>query len=726
MILFHSIRMRSGRICRLLAGNILLLSTSLVSAASSDLPSLDDLSGDWIAASELRSLPAVNSPRGAAKSTGNLLAVDTISFPPIFASGASGFLKINGNEVKAEKVRWYPYQVLRRATTSNEVEIETTVRLAAFENAVLFQVTLRNSAIQPRELSLQVDLESLPVSVKEKGWDNPRPATSTEFLATVGSGVLTVQNPDKTLTEALAFSVVPDSLKAIGKEGGKLTRGEVGWNLKLAQGETKQLSMALAFGGKGSDPASVSARLASDWNSAMIQAKAEWERRWQAMFEPGNKLFSGNLPTLVTSDAALGRVYYVSLVSLLSVYRDCFPLQSRVFVSNSPEYNCSMIYFWDTREWATVFALLDPVMMRKSLLDWLTLGIHTGYAEDYLSGKLKGPFYSANDYSVFLQVITYISVTGDREFLNCQAGEITVLQHLSNIATYWKTRVRTGRSLADYGEADNLLECVPTYIHEVPSFNAANIWMMRQMAGIDDMQGEKQQADQLRADAAALLPKVLTLYEPGQGCWDSLHRDASRVPMRHVFDFATIGLTIAGDLDAKTKGEMIGFVKKELLTDTWMRAQSLHDVTATHSDRPDHGPMGAFSAWPAETAAVLCEFGDYSDALDIFHRVANVTSEGPFSQSRELLGREPKSPARIALRGLQTYNVSSGASFAETIIRGLFGYAPDYSTDDLLSACSDSKFRGTSGELRNIRFHGAHYEIILDAKGSHCRKSAIP
>ncbi len=694
-----------------------------VSAANSEVPSLDELAGDWNASSELCSFPAINSSRGAAKANNtNILAVDNIGFPPIFVSGTACVLKINGIPVRAEKTKWYPYQVLRRATVSNTLEIETAVQLAESENAVLFRVTLRNPSKQSQGFSMRVDLGSLPVSVKEKMWWNPRPASTKGFLATVDSGALAIHNPDKTLTVAYAFSTAPDSLKTVGADGGERIRGDAVWNLNLAPGDTKDISITLACGAGGTDPVATSARLAGDWKSAAAQAKAGWEKRWNAMFAPGNKIFSGNVPILHTPDAAVRRVYYMSLVSLLSVCRDCFPLQPRVYVSNSPEYDCTMMYFWDDREFATVFALLDPVMMRKCLLDWLTLDIHKGYAEDYLSGKLQGPFYSANDYSIFLLAVTYLSATGDREFLNCKAGEKTVLQHLNTIATYWKTQVRPGRALADYGEAPNLLECVPTYIHEVPSLNATNIWMMRQMAKIDELNHDKAQADQLSADAAALLPKVLALYEPGQGCWDSMHRDGTRVPMRHVFDFATIGLTLAKDLDAGTRDEMVGFVKKELLTDTWMRAQSLQDIAAAHSDRPDHGPMGAFTAWPAETAAVFCEFGNYPDALEIFHRVVKTTSEGPLSQSREILGREHDSPARIALRGLQTYNASNAASFAETVIRNLFGYAPDYSTEDPFSAFADSKSRGFTGVLQNVRFHDAFYEITLDPKARHIRK----
>lgn len=37
--------------------------------------------------------------------------------------------------------------------------------------------------------------------------------------------------------------------------------------------------------------------------------------------------------------------------------------------------------------------------------------------------------------------------------------------------------------LTDYGTPANLLECVPTYQHKVPSLNAANAYMMAEVMG---------------------------------------------------------------------------------------------------------------------------------------------------------------------------------------------------------------------------------------------------
>jgi len=358
--------------------------------------------------------------------------------------------------------------------------------------------------------------------------------------------------------------------------------------------------------------------------------------------------------------------------------------------------------------------LLDPAMLKQYLCGWLERGIYKGYSEEFLTGTMKGTWYSANDYSIFILLDSYLNVTGDRGFLSEKINGRTVLEHMDSIATNWKKLVRPGRTLADYGGAQNLLECVPTYIHEVPSFNAADVWMMRRTAQIQESEGNAARAEQLRADAEKLLPAVLALYEPGQGVWDSLRSDGTRVQMRHVFDFVSIGLTIKKDISAKMRGEMTDFVERELFTDHWMRAQSLSDPASAKSDRPDHGPMGAFCAWPAETMATMCEFGEYDKALDFLHRCAAVTKEGPFSQSRELLGTTRDAPVRIASRGNQTFNASNGGSFAETIIREFFGYQPDFMGGNVIP---DSNPRGFPGQLLNVRQGNHLFNISSTSQG---------
>ncbi|HTV42247.1 MAG TPA: hypothetical protein VMF08_16875 [Candidatus Sulfotelmatobacter sp.] len=669
-----------------------------VGQSTADVPSLDELTGNWQVASNLLSLPALNNSLGSGKATWDAVGIGSLSFPPITMTGDTGSLLIDGQAPSLEQTRWFAYQVLRRATAGS-LGIETTVRMPYDKRGLLFHIVLTNNGADTRTFELKINLSAATSRHERWGWGVPRPKNAAaQFSVTARRGKqLLLSDPQDRLANCFSFEQKPDELS--GREHFAL------WRLALKSGASATINYALAVGEDDKTVEDLAAKWANHFDASFDRVATDWQERFDAMFTPNNHYFSGNLPTLTTPDEKVRRMYYMSAVSLLSVLRTGFPVAPRVYVSNTPESNCTMMYFWDTREWATVFALLDPVTLKNCLRSWLARGIYNGYAEEYLTGTLQGPWYSANDYSVFILLNDYLNVTGDKSFLSENIGGKTVLEHMDAIATHWESLVKPGQTLADYGGKANLLECVPTYINEVASFNAANVWMMRRVADIEEAEGNLARAAELRAKASRLLPAVLALYEPGQGVWGALHDDGSRVQVRHVFDFATIGLTIPDDLTLKMRGEMTDFVERELLTDHWMRAQSLSDIAAAVSNRPDHGPMGAFCAWPAETAAAFCEFGEFDKALDVFHRCVGVTYEGPFSQSRELSSREPDAIARITSRGgspnsHQTYNASNGGSFAETVIRGLFGYQPDFLRSGLPV---DPRPRDFHGQLLNVR-----------------------
>jgi len=686
---------------------LLLVATKTVCAQSQAIPSLEQLGGQWQSASSLRSLPALNNTRGAAQVTSDLVSIGNVSFPPITMAGDTGGMLINGHRPTLDEARWFPYQVLRRGAADG-VAIESATRMPYSGNGFLVHLVFSNQGASVQTFELKINLSASTSLHRNWGWNIPRDGSRFTAAVSDGGRALLLRDPHGELANCFSFARKPD--KILAQDGS----GVAIWRITLKPRSSTNIDYALTLGAKEDDVRALAGKWVGSFSSAFEQVEHDWQERFEAMFTPNNRYFSGHLPRLVTNDEKLRRVYYMSVVSLLATYRTGFPLAPRVYVSNAPEYNNIMVYFWDTREWATVLALLDPAMLKEYLRQWLTKDIHRGYAEEFLTGSLQGPWYSANDFSVFLQIDTYLNVTGDRAFLAERINGKTVLEHMDVLATYWKTLVRPGRTLADYGEAPNLLECVPTYIHEVPSFNAANVWMMRRIAAIYEAEGNSGRAEKLRSEAKTLLAAVLDLYEPGEGVFDSLHRDGTRVQMRHVFDFTTVGLTIAGDLSAQTRREMTSFVERELLTDHWMRAQSLTDPAAANSDRPDHGPMGAFSAWPAETIAVMSEFGEYDKALEFLHRCAEVTSEGPFSQSRELLGKTSNAPTRIASRGDQDYYVSSSASFAETIIREFFGYQPDWVARTTIA---NREARGFEGQLLGLSQAGRPLSISSTHQG---------
>ncbi|MGH7981168.1 MAG: hypothetical protein ACREE6_17465, partial [Limisphaerales bacterium] len=467
-------------------------------------------------------MPALNNSLGSGKATSDAVGIGCLSFPPLTMTGNTGSLWIDGRPPALEKTRWFAYQVLRDVS-AGDLAIETSVRMPYQQRGLLFHIALTNSGPRARAVELRINLSAATSRHERWGWGVPRDKrAATRFSATAAhhGRLLLLNDSHDGLANCFSFEQKPDELSAPGHFAL--------WHLSLKPGAGASVNYALAIGNAGNAVETLAADWAKHFDKTFERVPMDWQKRFDAMFTPGNSLFSGNLPTLVTPDAKVRRVYYMSVLSLLCVLRTGFPVAPRVYVSNTPESNCTMMYFWDTREWATVFALLDPVTLKNCLRSWLRLGIYNGYAEEYLTGTLEGPWYSANDYSIFILLNDYLNVTGDRAFLSEKIGGKTVLEHMDAIATHWESLVKPGQTLADYGGKANLLECVPTYINEVASFNAANVWMMRRVADLEEADGNIARAADLRAKAARLLPAVLALYEPGQGVWDALHDDGSR------------------------------------------------------------------------------------------------------------------------------------------------------------------------------------------------------
>ena len=89
---------------------------------------------------------------------------------------------------------------------------------------------------------------------------------------------------------------------------------------------------------------------------------------------------------------------------------------------------------------------------------------------NFQSMETVGPWYSANDYSIFQLVNTYVNITGEQQFFDEAVAENKrVIDYLEEMSLYWRTLTKPPSSLADCGNASNLLETVPTYIHCVPS-----------------------------------------------------------------------------------------------------------------------------------------------------------------------------------------------------------------------------------------------------------------
>jgi hypothetical protein len=680
------------------------------------VPTLDDLGTEWLDCNQLAHMPSLHNFHEMAACAPDLVGVNFLPGGQLYEdSGPRWYIyntlplcrmSVDGIVYESADCRWFAYQAVRRAR-SLDLEIVTTNRLVMEDTVILWRVTFKNTSAVKKTIQVRIDTDGVRKEITEE----------TQLIAR---------------SQKFGMSAIyhfPDSPKK-GIDG-----QYVEWEFTLLPEQYHEIRflMRATAGETESEPPTPISWFESEW----IRAKNVWEERWSSAFIPGNKFFSGNAPTPITNDdAAIREIYYRSVLTLLVLLRTNL-WSDRTFIT-SGERAKGVVFYWDTSLFSTLFAMLEPQQMREQIKLFLEQDPHENAVIVFTTKRPASPKtintpkgwdlrgYAANDLSIFRLTWSYLSVTQDKEFLNQPIADQTVKERLKILATDWKKLLRNpSDKLADYGEAPNLLECVPTYINKVPSFNAANVWMMREYADIIESTGNSKEASDLRSEADEVAKAVMTLYEPGKGVWASLHRDGKRVEMRHCYDFATVGRFMAPDLPLTVRKEMVEFVESELLAEKWMRAQSMLDVAAANSDRPDHGPMGAYDAWPAVTVDAMCTLGYWKNAMSFLRRTQAAIYEGVYAQAHEFYGprrREYDAPVRIAQREGCMRECTGGGAFAETVITTLFGYIPKLGQD--LTLFEPHTPRGFAGELRHVRFGGVQFAIRSDSAGLHLRKEA--
>lgn len=703
--------------------------SAMATDRETDIPNIDKLGTKWLDVDEMAHMPSLHNFHDMAACAPDLVGISYNPDGQLFdwPTGPRWFryislplvhMTINGRELETAEFRWFPHQAVRKRQVDG-INVETTVRMV-FEGAgLLYEVAITNTSDRNEEVKVALSFPGKKVETPQGlvvayQSNDPKLGKSHGF----GDTVPKKTGHDSTKLEMVhAFADPPQTLAdsddhAVATWIRELKPKEV-WTIRFAMSHARnrgefpsaELIAAVADRAKSFD---------QQWDGIKLQ----WAERWKDMFTPGNAHFSGHLPTLVTKDAQLSDIYYRSLLTLLVLHRTNMKMCDRVFVT-SGERDKGVVFFWDTSMWSKVFALLEPNAMKEHCRIFLSCDPHRGPVYNMALGQQWDGWYAANDSTIFTFVSEYVNTTGDVAFLDEQVGDRTVLGHLDSLATNWQ-QLQTDKSvmLADYGENRNLLECAPAYIHRVPSFNAANVWMMRAVAELYAQRGNTARAAELREWADQFSRAVLDLYKPGDGVWYALHRDGQRVELRHCYDFVCIGRFMNSDLSPAMRREMVEFVERELVDEPWMRAMSPLDIAAADSDRPDHGPMGAYDAWPALTAESMCLLGAWRPALDFLRSTQAALEEGVYGQAREYYGpnrSETIAPVHIAMRGACMRESVGGGAFAEMIIGTLFGYQPRATAELELYRAHDN--RGFEGELRNLQHQGKLLDITSGSNG---------
>lgn len=696
------------------------------------IPAVDDLAADPVSHhyDDLIAPSGLTNLLGTVRVDHDLTQVSAVTFPPVSQGlTATGTLFVDGRLFASYGApvthAWRPDRVLRTAELPG-LRIETTTVAVPGETAVAIDLRVHNLGDQDRAVTLGFTLNARVRAAADQAWLSAEsPSAANDSSATAdrmifsqpGAAAYSVQGLDRPATVRTS-GVAPAATDGYETGiGGTARGGSVETVLEVPAGGSARVGYLQTVAATEAEANAIFDRVAADVPAVITAAEDFWNRQLRAAFTPGNDEFSGHLPILETSDDALRRLYWWGVLGVIWFRRDnaCNVL-GRTYDTLMPNYWSTTTFIWDFSLSSLTHALLDPVPMRRQLAHWIGSDIHTHFGTSSLTGGPVGNWYSVNDYAMTRLVDDYVRYTGDHGFLTETLAGRPVHDHLRQWAYAWQDLRRTS-PLADYGEIENLLECVSSYTHEVASLNAANVWNLRTSADLLDLAGVS--GDQLRAEAGELLPHVIDLYQPGTGFFAARQPDGTRLDVRHCYDFSIVGTTIADDLKPVVRSEMIDFFQRELQTPNWIRALSPYDPDASFSVRPDHQWNGAYPAWPADAARALVQLGAPEVALEWLPGLAKTTNQGPTGQAHFVEEAQPginggarKAPPQLPY--IIDWSCSSSGAWAALVIESLFGVRAEL--DGTLTAAPVIADLDPTAVLRGIRVGDGSYDVHADGR----------
>ena len=652
----------------------------------------------------------------------DVLALRSLNVPPLSqGDSVSGRLYLQGRLAESwgcpVEVTWRPDRVTR-VTEIDQWRIETITVTPPGQPAAVVQVQVENLGEQ-RDLTLGVWVNSTATR-SPKPWLAAEPPQEPNQVRAEGGmrwgepsagGVVSLQ----ALLDADGSPVDDQS------DTPRLVTTQVG----LKSGASWHGAWVHILAEDHDQAARVLADVGADVSASIRASEQAWDEELRAIFTPGNDLYSGSLPELHTTNDALRTLYWWGALGTVWFRRDNpASVLGRTYDTLMPRYWQTTTFIWDYSLSSQVHSLLDPDVMRQQVAHWIGLDINSHFGTEWLTGGPVGYWYSVNQYAMIRLVCDYVRATGDLAFLDEQiegpdGGRVSVLDHVVAWSLEWKKKA-TSSGLADYGGIDNLLECVSSYVHEVASLQAANVWGLRAAADLCALRDRHEEVDQLRREADQLLPLVKELYREGDGFFNARQPDGSLNETRHCYDFATVGTTIADDLPEDWRTEMVSFFDKELRSPSWMRALSPKDPDAGFSVRPDHQWNGAYPAWPADAARSLVALGGATSVADWLPGLARTSRQGPPGQAHFVEEAAPtveggarKAPGQYPY--LIDWSCSSAGSWCELVIGSIFGL--EIGVDGAVRVNSNLEHFDPEARLEGLVVRGTHWSV--DADGVH-------
>ncbi len=687
------------------------------------IPKVEDLKSDVLAHKhgDIFNPPGLTNFYGCTQADFDVLGIRSMNFPPFGCSEIiTGGLFVDNCYFPATGTIvnhvWYPDHIERTAEY-NGLSFRSTMVLPFGIMGTLVKLEVKNTSGAERRTEFKIRFQG-SVTKAVRTWNDAFPPLETghEITPDVNRHALIYRAKNSEAFQLQGVSCPVDKLDRFGVEFSRV----------IGAGETISLVYVNLVGENITTILAQYDRLIANADSVITSCHDEWNEEIKAAYTPGNDRFSGSMPVLETTDKEIKKIYDMGVFGVIYFKRDNpYSVLGRTYDTLMPRYWPSVTFIWDYALSSLTHALLDPAVAKKYLLHWMAMDIHKHFGTEYLTGGPVGPWYSVNDFAITGIAKDYLRWSGDKKWLTeevaIKSGDTvtqkTVSEFLMKYADNWKG-FKTRSGLADYGGINNLLECVSTYIHEVASLNAGNVFNMRTAAEILTHLGDTKRAAAMLDEASHLVPEINKLYVDGKGYWNTRFPDGELVEVRHCYDFITILNTIADDLTIKQKNEMFEYFKRELQSPTWMRALSAGDDNAIFSTRPDHQWNGAYPAWPAQAVTGLYKIGQGDLAFKWLKGLSKSTNQGPLGQAHFVESAiDPECGASRKgspeMQYLCDWTVSSSGSWTNIIIQSIFGV--NATMFDGISAKPDFGAFDPKAELKNLNYQGKLYNVT--AKG---------
>lgn len=669
---------------------------------------------------DLYAWPGLTNQWGCAQASMDVTAVRSIAFPP-FAQGEmnvaplgaggellTGVLYVDGEYFTATKTPiefvWQPDRIERRSVYKG-LELKSTTIVPFETMSVAVKLTVSNLAKARKKTEIKFAVNG-GVTKSVKPWNAAYSPGEYDNERTI----------DNARNAILCKSKHTDAfvLQGSSPKPDKIEPSWLVYKLDLAPGQSASIVFVNSVGQNAADAQKDFDAIINSFDTAAKATADEWNAQLKAAFTPGNNIFSGHVPTLVTTDDDVKRIYHSAVMSAL-YFRRTSPhsVYGTTYVTLMPRYWETTTFLWDISLSAMLLAMLDPVILKRMMETWMTLDVYKHFGTEFLTGAGVGPWYSVNDYAMSRMAKEYLRWTGDKAWLDKVVNGKTVYETLLSYAEHWRALDVNKHGLADYGGVTNLLEAVSSYVHEVAGLNAANVHNLRFAAELAEYKGDRAKAEEYRDEAVDLGRRVQDLYVPGRGIWKCKLPDGSYNEVHHCYDFGVTLMTIGDLMPATQKREMVDFFVRELKTPTWMRALSTRDLDVTFSIRPDHQWTGAYCSWPALALSGLFAAGAVDLANDWMKGLAKTSMQGPYAQAHftesfytpESNGAASKSPSDQPY--INDWACVSGCNYLEPIVDSLFGINAGL-FNGITAKPQFGKF-DPKAELRNVNYQGKRH-----------------